>query len=111
MPCRISFVLICSADKGHTPFPFDEAVQTLVYGAADENGQIGPYLTKDSERDELLTELLVPEIRNGYYLLVDRQAEPGMATGADILHRGSFNFTLGLYDTDTDTLYFCKLDT
>ena len=78
-------------------FPLDETVQTLVYGTADENGQIGPYLTKDSERDELLTELLVPEIRNGYYLLVDRQEEPGMATGADILHRGSFNFTLGLY--------------
>ena len=62
MPCRISFVLIRSADKGHMSFPFDETVQTLVYGAADENGQIGPYLTKDSERDELLTELLVPEI-------------------------------------------------
>ena len=92
-------------------FPLDETVQTLVYGTADENGQIGPYLTKDSERDELFTELLVPEIRNGYYLLVDRQEEPGMAAGADILHRGSFNFTLGLYDTDTDTLYFCKLDT
>lgn len=57
-------------------FPLDETVQTLVYGAADENGQIGPYLTKDSEGDELHTELLVPEIQNGYYLLVDVRRNP-----------------------------------
>lgn len=37
--------------------------------------------------------------------------EKDRAAGADILHRSSFNFDLGLYDTDTNTLYFCKLDT
>ena len=54
---------------------------------------------------------LIPEIRNGYYRLIDRQIKMGEASGADILHRNSFNFDLGLYDADTNTLYFCWMDT
>ena len=30
---------------------------------------------------------------------------------APLLERFSFNFTLALYDTDTDRLYVCELDT
>ena len=86
-------------------FPLDETVQALAYGVSDEASQTGPFLTDEDGKP------LVPEIRNGYYLLIDRQAEKGMIEAADILHRHSFNFTLGLYDTDADTLYFCKLDT
>lgn len=86
-------------------FPLDETVQILVYGAEDETSKYGPYLTDNDGMP------LVPVIQNGYYLLIDRQVEKDKATGADILHRGSFNFDLGLYDTDTNTLYFCQLDT
>ena len=32
-------------------------------------------------------------------------------TGADISNRVSFNSTFGLYDTDTNTIYFRELDT
>ena len=71
----------------------------------NETERIGPYLT-DQEGNPL-----VPEIENGYYRLIDRQVKEGWATGADILHRGSFNFTLGLYDADAELLYFCELDT
>ncbi len=86
-------------------FPLDETVETLVYGMSDETGSIGPFLT-DGEGNAL-----IPDIQDGYYLLIDRQPKQDGATRADILHRYSFNFTLGLYDVDTDTLYFCKLDT
>ena len=82
-------------------FPLDDTVQALVYGLSDETTQIGPMLN-DNEGHPI-----VPEIRNGYYLLIDRQND----AAADILDRYSFNFTLGLYDTDTNTLYFCELDT
>lgn len=82
-------------------FPLDDTVQTLVYGVSDETSKIGPFLSDNAGNP------LVPEIQNGYYLLINRQAEKDKATGADILHRSSFNFTLGLYDTDTSTLYFC----
>lgn len=86
-------------------FPLDETVQALVYGIEEGTNKNGPYLTDKDGKP------LVPEIQNGYYLLIDRQAEKDKATGADILHRGSFNFDLGLYDADTNTLYFCQLDT
>lgn len=91
--------------SGWRAFPLDDTVKALVYGINNETERIGPYLT-DQEGNPL-----VPEIENGYYMLIDRQVEEGWATGADILHRGSYNFTLGLYDADTELLYFCELDT
>lgn len=82
-------------------FPLDRTVSALVYGISDTTSIIGPFLKDENSNP------LVPEIQNGYYLLIDRQTN----TETDILLRSSFNFTLGLYDTDTDTLYYCRLDT
>ncbi|HJC24306.1 MAG TPA: hypothetical protein H9761_11450 [Candidatus Eisenbergiella merdavium] len=91
------------------PFPLDDTVRILVYGIEDERGKTGPYLTDQEGK------ALIPKIENGYYLLIDRQMEQGMAsrvdTRVDILQRGSFNFTLGIYDADTNLLYFCEKDT
>lgn len=90
-------------------FPLDDTVRALVYGIEGEadgvSWCVGPYLT-DADG-----EALVPEIEEGYYRLIDHQAEEGKATGADILHRASFHFALGLYDSREDILYFCELDT
>lgn len=86
-------------------FPLDETVKALVYGVSNGGSRVGPFLSDENGNG------VVPEIENGYYLLIDRQAEPGKATGADILNRSSFNFTSGIYDTDTNTLHFLKLDT
>lgn len=91
--------------SGWRAFPLEDTAKALVYGIENETERIGPYLT-DQEGNPL-----VSEIENGYYMLIDRQVEEGWATGADILHRGSFNFTLGLYDTDKELLYFCEEDT
>ncbi len=85
------------------PFPLDDTVKTLIYGTQDTAGGVGPYVC-DGEGNAL-----VPEIQDGYYRLIDRHAEAGGED--DILHRGSFNFTLGAYDAVTNTLYFCELDT
>ncbi len=82
-------------------FPLDDTVRILVYGISDATGKRGPYLGDDEGNP------IVPEIQNGYYLLIDRQND----SEKDILDRYSFNFTLGLYDTDTGTLYLCELDT
>lgn len=87
------------------PFPLDETVQILVYGISGESDgmrfQRGPYLDRNDHKS------IVPDIRNGYYLLIDRQKDKE----SDILSRSSLNFTVGLYDTDTHTLYCCALDT
>ncbi|MCB7514907.1 hypothetical protein LI073_13060 [bacterium 210917-SL.2.15] len=82
-------------------FPLDETMQALVYGVEDETEKVGPFLS-DGDGNPL-----VAEIQNGYYCLIDRHSD----TETNILERHSFNFTVGLYDTDTDTLYFCELDT
>jgi hypothetical protein len=87
------------------PFPLDETTQTVVYGVSDESASVGPYLTDDEG------EPLVPEIENGYYRLIDRQEGEAQAADAVLLDRPSFNLTVGLYDTDSGTLYACKLDT
>ena len=98
-------------DSNWKALPLDRTAQALVYGVREESGteetgimvyQTGPYLT-DEEGD-----LLVPEIREGWYRLIDRHAEAGET---DLLSRASLNFTLALYDAGTDTLYFCEMDT
>ena len=83
------------------PFPLDETVQALVYGVKDETSSIGPFINDGNGNP------LVREIQNGYYILIDRQEDQE----TDILDRPSFNVTVGLYDTDTNTLYCCTLDT
>lgn len=86
--------------------PLDKATQVLAYGQSDETGSMGPYLT-DRDGDALL-----PPIENGYYCLIDRQAsEKSLSAAQPILERASLNFTLAVYDTDQDILYFCQLDT
>ncbi len=87
------------------PFPLNDTVKALVYGIEEGTAQIGPYLLDEDGGP------LIPEIENGYYLLIDRQAEEGKASGVDILHRASLNFILGIYDSDTDMLYYAEMDT
>ena len=98
-------------DSDWKAFPLDRTAQALVYGVTEQTGteetgitvyQTGPYLT-DGEGDPL-----IPEIRAGFYRLIDRHAQAGET---DLLGRASLNFTLALYDTDTNTLYFCEMDT
>ena len=96
---------VIKEDSKWKEFPLDATMQTLVYGLDDEESQIGPFLN-DGQGNAL-----VPEIKNGYYILIDRYAEKDKVRGADILNRDSFNFTVGLYDADNNIMYFCKLDT
>ena len=98
-------------DGNWKAFPLDKTAQSLVYGVTEQTGteetgitvyQTGPYVTDDDN------DPLIPEIRAGFYRLIDRHAQAGET---DLLGRASLNFTLALYDTDTDTLYFCEMDT
>ena len=87
-------------------FPLDDTVTALVYGLSDTTDgtmySVGPFITDEQGA------ACIPEIQNGYYYLLDRHSEKGET---EILERASFNFTLGIYDTDTDILYYCKFDT
>lgn len=92
-------------DRGWSPLPLDDTAQALVYGLEKGDAGWGPYLTDGAG------EPLVPEIREGYYCLVDRQPEEYREECQNILERHSFNLTVGLYDTETDILYICRFDT
>ena len=58
------------------------------------------------------SEVSIPAISHGYYYFYDRQAESGAEQDDDLLlRRASFNFTLAIYDTDTQRLYLLEYDT
>lgn len=87
------------------PFPIDETTQAIIYGISDKDKSVGPFLNDNHGK------ALVPEIQNGYYILIDRQSKEIQQAEPDLLKRPSFNLTLCLYDTDTNMLYYCELDT
>ena len=94
------------SNKKWKSFPMNETVKCLAYGEETENGTVGPYLTDEKSGDRLL-----PNIQRGYYLLIDRQNQNNQSKKENILDKASFNYDLGIYDMDTNTLYFCQLDT
>lgn len=86
--------------------PLDQTLTTLVYGIADKNTKDGPYVVDNDGN------ALVPQIKNGYYRFIDRHADSSdPADDTEVLNRKSYNFTLAIYDTDANNLYFIKLDT
>lgn len=90
-----------AADPAWQSLPMDDTTRALVWGVEDETGSFGPLLT-DGEGTPL-----VPPVERGYYRLIDRHSDQQ----SDILSRGSFNFTVGVYDADARILYYCELDT
>lgn len=57
-------------------------------------------------------ESFFPEITNGYYYFKDRSSEAvDRYSDSEVYNRYSFNYTLAVYDSDTDMLYICVLDT
>ncbi len=52
---------------------------------------------------------LMPEVENGYYIVIDRHSQKN--ENDDILGRTSYNFTMAIYDTDANILYYCEFDT
>ncbi len=90
-------------NKSWKSFPLDEIVQQLVYGEENEASAVGPYITDNNGK------ILVPPIKNGYYLFIDRYEDKKKEP--DVMSRHSFNCTVVLYDVDTNTLHYCELDT
>lgn len=60
-----------------------------LYGHAKENG--------------------IPAITNGYYYFIDRQTNK--TSDEELFNAYSYNFTLALYDIDTNLMYYYELDT
>ncbi len=95
------------ADFDWEELPLTENLEALLHGVVYDNGlsvnQVGPYVDFSEEQ--------LPHIQNGYYYFVDRQAESEQQhSDAQVMERASFNFSIAIYDTDTDTLYYVEVD-
>lgn len=87
-----------SAPGGWNALPLPANLHTLVYGNWSPEAVIGPYIG-----------ITMLKVDTGYWYFYDRQglsSDVGM-----VLSRGSFNYTIALYDADKDVLYYCEYDT
>lgn len=83
--------------------PLSENLQLIMYGG-EKDGITYEY--------ELAKKEGIPRIKNGYYLFVDRHNESkDTDSDIDLFNRYSFNFTIVLYDKDTNNLYYYEFDT
>lgn len=88
-------------------FPLSANLNAALYGESAP-GYTRIALIRDYDTDALL----VPEIKNGWYYFYDRFSEAEDPLDASALFsRGSYNFTLAVFDTDTLTLYYFEFDT
>ena len=94
------------ADSAWKPFPLTKNLEALLYGVTYEGLSVtvvGPYVSFSEEQ--------LPRVEHGYYYFVDRQAESEQQNSDEqILERVSYNFSIAIYDTDTDTLYYVEAD-
>lgn len=79
----------------------EDAIEALLYGKTIGSITYGPYLQSG-----------MPKIEKGYYFFYDRHAESADPFDPSrVLGRSSLNFTVALYDAESDTLYFAEMDT
>lgn len=87
--------------------PLSENLQIMMYG-----GKKGT----TTYWHNLAEKIGIPLIENGYYYFVDRFAKnyndiDDIYSDEALLGRSSFNFTVAIYDTDNDLLYYYEFDT
>lgn len=58
-------------------------------------------------------EMKIPEVKNGYWFYLDRHSEATDKYNENDMYNGrySFNYSVAVYDTDENILYFYELDT
>lgn len=86
--------------------PMSTNVAVALYGGTAENGAEWSSVVKD------LSDFEMPEIANGYWLFRDRHPQKtDEYDDSDLFSRASFNFVIAVYNTETNTLYYFKIDT
>jgi len=87
-------------DNGQwSEFPLNESLNLLMYGGSKDNVS---YAYKFAEN------VGIPKIEHGYYCFVNRQTT---ILDTDILNSRSLNFTIAMFDSDNNILYYFEIDT
>lgn len=83
--------------------PLTENLNLIMYGGVKDNIEYSYNLAEKSE---------IPEIKNGYWYFIDRHSESlHPEKDNELFDRHSFNFTIAMYDTNNNTLYYFEFDT
>ena len=86
--------------------PFTENLSAVVYGEVKNNYIRGSLVTNEDG------EQVFPAVENGYYFFYDRHTDSkDRKDDTDLLNRYSYNFTIAIYDSDHQVLYYYELDT
>ena len=85
------------------PLPLTENLQLIMYGGEKDGVHYIYYLAEEAHW---------PIINNGVYKFVDRHSEAvDESDDTNLFNRYSYNFTIAVYDFDTDKLYYFEFDT
>lgn len=92
------------------PLPLTDTLKAVAWGEQDDEHDFAPMIIKDNDWDHPL----IPKVENGYYFFLDRHSNATDPKDDSMLldeSRPSYNFTLAIYDTDSDILYYSQVDT
>lgn len=83
-------------------FPLSENVELEIYGG--EKGSV-------MYESDLAKKLDMPKIKKGYWIFIDRYNQKTRVTdGEELFSRYSANYTAGIYNVDSNILYYFKFD-
>jgi len=83
--------------------PLTENLQIIMYGGEKDGVSYGYNLAEEAHW---------PTITNGVYKFVDRQSKADdKSDDTNLFNRYSYNFSVAVYDLDTNTLYYFEFDT
>ncbi len=89
--------------KDWKELPFSENLSLVMYGGEKDGKSYGYNLAEKAK---------IPKVENGYYYFKDRHSESkDSEDDTDLFNRSSFNFSIAIYDSDTDTMYYFEFDT
>ena len=90
-------------NEGWNKLPLSENLDLIMYGGKKEGMDYAYNLA------ELLD---MPSIENGYWFFDNRHSNSiSPKEDSNLFNQSSFNFTIAVYDIDTQTLYYLEFDT
>lgn len=89
--------------NGWKELPLSENLGLIMYGGEKDGVHYSYNLAEEAN---------LPEVKDGYYCFYDRQSKnTDSSSDAILFSRHSFNFSLAVYDSDTDRMYYFEFDT
>lgn len=83
--------------------PLSENLSLIMYGGKRDGMQYSYHLAEKAG---------FPVVENGFYYFSDRHSQStDSADDTALFDRSSFNFSLAVYDSDNDVLYYMEFDT